>query len=126
MSFPKTQQHNIHKQQQTKVTELADKDIKTAIINMLHILTNIEENMREMEETSKIPFNSFLCLLMLKNTVSEIKDSLDRLRRLDISEDRTNESEDSKRNYSNWSQQEKKTGKKSPKLQWLKGYYQAI
>jgi len=45
------------------MTELADKDIKTAIINMLHILKNTEENLNIMKRNrrQKIPFNSFLC-----------------------------------------------------------------
>lgn len=34
------------------MTELADKDIKIAIINMFHMLKNIEENMSIMREDS--------------------------------------------------------------------------
>lgn len=65
---------------------------------MLHILKNTEKNSiikRELEDRNKIPFNSFLCFLELKNTISEIKNLLDRLNsRLDTGEDKTNELED--------------------------------
>ena len=69
------------KQQQTEMTELADQDVKTAIMNTLHILKNIEKNMNIMERNRRFHLN-FLCL-ELKNLVSEFKIHFTELTRQD-------------------------------------------
>lgn len=66
---------------------------------MLHIFKNIEENKnimkREMQDRNKVPFNSFLCHLQLKNPPHEIKNSLNRLNSmLDTAENKNSELED--------------------------------
>lgn len=54
-----------------------------------------EHNEERKQDRNKIPFNSFLCHLQLKNPPHEIKNSLNRLHsRLDTAENKNSELED--------------------------------
>lgn len=123
--------HSVHvkKQELTEMTELADEDVKRAIVTpYTQELRRKHEHNREMQGRNKIPFNSFLCLLELKNPTPDIKIHwIDNIR-LDTAEDKTNELEDIVRETTKTETRvgEKKQEKKSSDPQWLLGQNRAV